>query len=255
MKVVIVEDEEPAVIRLKKLISEVDDTIEVVSCLESVSQAAEWFALNQSPDLIFMDIRLADGLSFDIFDLVRVEVPVIFTTAYNEYALKAFKVNSVDYLLKPINRDELRSAIGKYRMRYRSPEVAMEGFNVKLNQLLAQFSQNYKSRFFVKVGQHFKSVSIDEIVCFFVEEKNTFIMDREEKTMAVDSSLDQLGKQLDPQLFFRINRNFLINLNFVSDVIIYSGSRLKVKLKFGQYPNDILVSREKVNAFKDWMDR
>jgi len=255
MKVVIVEDEEPAVIRLKKLIAEVDDTIEVVSCLESVSQAAEWFTVNQSPDLIFMDIRLADGLSFEIFELVKIDVPVIFTTAYNEYALKAFKVNSVDYLLKPINRDDLGNAVGKYKSLYKNPQVELESFHVKLNQLLNQVNQNYKSRFFVKVGQRYKSVSVDEIACFFVEEKSTFIMNREEKTLAVDSSLDQLAKTLDPQFFFRVNRNFLINLNFISDVIIYSGSRLKVKLKCGKYPGEILVSREKVNAFKEWMDR
>ncbi|RKD91950.1 LytR/AlgR family response regulator transcription factor [Mangrovibacterium diazotrophicum] len=255
MKVVIVEDEEPAVIRLKKLISEVDDRIEVIACLESVSQAAEWFVVNSSPDLIFMDIRLADGLSFEIFELVKVEAPVIFTTAYNEYAMKAFKVNSVDYLLKPISRDDLGAALEKFRSLYQNSQSDLKGFQTKLNQLLAQFNQTYKSRFFVKVGQRYKSVSVDEVACFFVEEKSTFILDREEKMLAIDSSLDQLGKQLDPQRFFRVNRNFLVNLNFVSDVIIYSGSRLKVKLKNGHQPGDILVSREKVNAFKEWMDR
>jgi DNA-binding LytR/AlgR family response regulator len=220
-----------------------------------VSQSAEWFSTHEQPDLIFMDIRLADGLSFEIFDLVAIKSPVIFTTAYNEYALKAFKVNSIDYLLKPIDPDELRRAIGKYKALFSSPAHPETNTQLDMQKLLAQFANSYKTRFFIKVGQHYKSIPVQEIESFFVQEKSTFLMNAEGKTLDIDYSLDQLGDMLDPRLFFRVNRSFLVNLNWIKDVVIYSGSRLKVKLASGNYNEPILVSRDKVSQFKKWMDR
>lgn len=255
MKVVIIEDEEPAAQKLKKFLSELSEPVEVLDCLESVSQAAEWFSTHQHPDLIFMDIRLADGLSFEIFDLVSIKSPVIFTTAYNEYALKAFKVNSIDYLLKPVDADELRRAIDKYKVIFSAstfPEVSMQ---LGMQKLLAQFSNSYKSRFFIKGGQHYQSISVQEIESFFVQEKSTFLMHAEGKMLDIDYSLDQLSDMLDPALFFRVNRSYLLNINWIKDVVIYSGSRLKVKPASGKYNEPILVSRDKVSLFKKWMDR
>jgi len=255
MKVLIIEDEEPAARKLKKLLSELNEPLEIIDCLESVSEAAEWFSTHEQPDLIFMDIRLADGLSFEIFDLVTINAPVIFTTAYNEYAVKAFKVNSIDYLLKPIDPEELRRAIDKYKALFINP--AMTGFNLSsgMQTLLAQFVNSYKTRFFIKVGQHYKSVPVHEIESFFVQEKSTFLMSVGGKALDIDYSLDELGDMLDPATFFRVNRSYLVNIESIEDVVIYSGSRLKVKLSTGKYREPILVSRDKVSTFKKWMNR
>ncbi|MGD9930893.1 MAG: LytR/AlgR family response regulator transcription factor [Mangrovibacterium sp.] len=255
MRVLIIEDEEPAVVRLKKLLSELDEQVEVLGCLESVSQSATWFTGNPPPDLVFMDIRLADGLSFEIFDLAPVSAPVIFTTAYNEYALKAFKVNSIDYLLKPIVPDELKNAVNKYKTHYANVNGAIPTLQENMQKLLAHFSGSFKSRFFIKVGQRYKSITVQEIESFFVQGKSTFLTTASGKTLDIDHSLDQLGNMLDPCLFFRVNRNFLVNINYISEVVIYSGSRLKLKLHAGTYPEAILVSRDRVSPFKRWMDR
>lgn len=255
MRVLIIEDEEPAVVRLKKLLSELDGPLEVLGSLESVSQSAAWFSVNPAPDLVFMDIRLGDGLSFEIFDLVPISAPVIFTTAYNEYALKAFKVNSIDYLLKPIAPDELQRAVNKYKTLYANTNGAIPNLQENMQKLLAHFSSFFKSRFFIKVGQRYKSIPVQEIESFFVQGKSTFLTTASGKTLDIDHSLDQLGNMLDPGLFFRVNRNFLVNINYISEVVIYSGSRLKLKLHSGAYPEAILVSRDKVTPFKHWMDR
>ncbi|WP_423129452.1 LytR/AlgR family response regulator transcription factor [Gaoshiqia sp. Z1-71] len=255
MKVLIIEDEEPAVVRLKKLLDGLDDPVEVLDCLESVSQSAAWLAANPAPELVFMDIRLADGLSFEIFDLVQVNAPVIFTTAYNEYALKAFKVNSIDYLLKPVNPAELQSAVNKYKTWVARPGTFVPAFQENMQKLLSHFAGLYKTRFFIKVGQRYRSVPVHETESFFVQEKSSFMRTTDGKTLGIDYSLDQLAGLLDPELFFRVNRNFLVNINCISEVLIYSGSRLKLKLRSGNYPETILVSRDKVSPFKRWMDR
>lgn len=255
MRIVIIEDEEPAARKLKKLLSELSEPVEILDCLESVSQAAEWFPTHEQPDLVFMDIRLADGLSFEIFDLVAINSPVIFTTAYNEYALKAFKVNSIDYLLKPIDPDELHRAIEKYRMLFSKPAQPETNIQSGMQKLLAEFARSHKTRFFIKVGQHYRSIPVQEIESFFVQEKSTFLMHTDGKAMDIDYSLDQLGNMLDPALFFRVNRSYLVNINWIKDVVIYSGSRLKLKLASGKYNEPILVSRDKVSPFKKWMDR
>jgi DNA-binding LytR/AlgR family response regulator len=254
MKILIIEDEEPAVKKLKKLLSELDEPVKIIGCLESVSQAAEWFASQNEPDLIFMDIRLADGLSFEIFELTTIQAPVIFTTAYNEYALKAFKVNSIDYLLKPIDPLELKNAINKYKTLLAATKPIPD-LQKNMQKLLSRFSETYKTRFFVKVGQRFKSLPVQEAAYFFVQGKSTFLMTAEGKTIDIDYSLDQLGEMLNPENFFRVNRSFLVNIDHVKEVAIYSGSRLKVKLYHENFPEAIIVSRDKVSLFKRWMDR
>ena len=255
MRVVIIEDEEPAVIKLKRLLKETGEPVDVLASLESVSQAAEWFSTHPEPDLIFMDIRLADGLSFELFNLVSIQSPVIFTTAYNEYAIKAFKVNSIDYLLKPIEPADLDAAIAKYKTLFGNSGKLPKELQQDIQKLLSQFTEKYKTRFFVKVGQRYKPVPVHEIECFYVQGKSTFLLYGDGKSIDIDYSLDQLGSILDPDLFFRVNRNFLINMNSVKEVVIYSGSRLKLKLNRGNYPEDIIVSRDKVSQFKKWMDR
>ncbi len=255
MKVIIIEDEEPAAQKLKMLLSELSEPVEVLDCLDSVSQAAEWFSTHEQPDLIFMDIRLADGLSFEIFDLVPIKSPVIFTTAYNEYALKAFKVNSIDYLLKPIDPGELHRAMDKFKTLFSGSDLQEPNIQSGMQKLLAQLASSHKTRFFIKVGQHYRSIPVQEIESFFVQEKSTFLMNLEGKTLDIDYSLDQLAEMLNPELFFRVNRSYLVNINWIKDVLIYSGSRLKIKLASGKYNEPILVSRDKVSDFKKWMNR
>lgn len=247
MKVVIVEDEALAAEKLQRLLQKVDVQIEVVKVLESVEEAVNWFSQNTVPDLVFMDIQLDDGISFDIFDAIKMDVPVIFTTAYNEYAIRAFKVNSVDYLLKPIEAEALSAAIQKFRKHFE----ASGDFEAKISKVFNQLSVKYKSRFFVKVGIHFQSIAVEKICCFFVEERCTFMKTTDGKTYDLDYSLEQLQNMVDPGQFFRINRNYLVNINCIGEIISYSTNRLK--LMIGK--TEQIVSREKVTEFKQWMDR
>ncbi len=247
MKVVIVEDERLASKRLESLLKKAEPGIEVIQILESVEDAVNWFSQNTKPDLIFMDIQLDDGISFEIFDAVKIEAPVIFTTAYNEYAIRAFKVNSVDYLLKPIEEEALATAIQKFKKLF----AETWDFETKIAKAIGEISTQFKSRFFIKVGIRFKSIQIENICSFFVEERNTFLRTNEGKNYDLDYSLDQLQKMVDPNLFFRINRNYLVNINCIDEIVSYSTNRLK--LKIGKIEQ--IVSRDKVSDFKQWMDR
>lgn len=247
MKVVIVEDEALAAEKLAHLLQKANPGIEVVQHIESVEDSINWFQQNPAPDLVFMDIQLDDGISFEIFDAVKMEAPVIFTTAYNEYAIRAFKVNSVDYLLKPIDESALLAALGKYRKHfYTAGDVESRIFKA-FNQLSAK----YKTRFFVKTGLRFHSVPVEKICNFFVEERCSFMKTTEGKIFDLDYSLDQIEKMINPELFFRVNRNFLVNINCIDEIVAYSSSRLK--LKSGK--TEIIVSRDNVAEFKQWMDR
>lgn len=250
MKVVIIEDERLAADKLQSLIKQVDPEIEVKAKLESVEESVNWLASNPSPDLIFMDIQLDDGISFEIFDAIKVEAPVIFTTAFDQYAIRAFKVNSVDYLLKPINKEALADALEKHRKLFSEKD----NFESQFSKVIRQLSPSYKSRFFVKVGLRFKSIPVENISCFFVEERSTFLKTEKNKNYDLDYSLDHIQKMLNPELFFRINRNFLVNINFISEIISYSTSRLKLKLENCSDEN-LIVSRDKVPEFKEWLDR
>lgn len=249
MKVVIIEDERLAAEKLESLLKQTGAEIKVVAKLESVEESVNWLTSNPTPDLIFMDIQLDDGISFEIFDAVKVEAPVIFTTAFDQYAIRAFKVNSVDYLLKPIGRNALETALEKYQRIFKPA-----GMEDKLSKVFEQLAKQWKTRFFVKVGVHFQSVPVGEICCFFVEERCSFLKTQNGKNYALDYSLDQLQKRVDPELFFRINRNFFVNINCIAEILSYSTTRLKLKLK--NFEDDgLIVSRDKVSEFKQWLDR
>ncbi len=249
MKAVIIEDERLAAEKLVSLIEQSDADISIIARLESVEESVNWFTVNSPPDLIFMDIQLDDGVSFEIFEAVRIEAPVIFTTAYDQYALRAFKVNSVDYLLKPISKEALELAIKKFRNVYSPVEV-----NEKITRVYEQLVTQWKTRFFVRIGNHFQSVPVDDIASFFVEERCTFLRTRSGKNYALDYSLDQLQKKVNPEFFFRINRNFMVHMDSITEIFSYSSTRLKIKLQNFSV-DGLIVSRDKASEFKHWLDR
>jgi len=252
-KVLIVEDEKPAADWLKQLILKFNPQISVLSVIDSVSGAVEWFQTNQAPDLVFMDIQLADGLSFEVFEHVKVNCPVIFTTAYQEYAIKAFKVNSVDYLLKPIAFKELETAFKKFEDHAKSFESAPSVTVELLNKVQEMLQKQYKTRFVIKVGEHLKSIEIEDILFFYSLEKATYLCTANFKTYDIDYSLDRICEMVDERRFFRINRKYILSNTSIADIIFYSNSRLKIKLRKPDEDN-IIVSRDKVAAFKQWLD-
>ena len=244
----IIEDEKPAArLLLRKLTLLGFQQIEM---LHSVSQAKKWFSENKSPELIFLDIQLSDGHSFEIFEGLEISSAIIFTTAYDEFALKAFKMNSVDYLLKPISEEELAIAVEKFERTRRKPqEISIQ----EIRALLIPESSRYKSRFSVKIGHSIKLIAVDEIECIYSENKGTYIYTRDHGQYLLDSSLDQLEVQLDPAKFFRISRSHLIHITSIKNIAVHSNSRLRIE--FQNYPSsDVIVSRERVNDFKSWLD-
>jgi len=245
MNVLIVENEKPAVVGLSKLINKIDASINIVGTTESVESTINWFLNNSSPDLIFMDIQLDDGLCFEIFELIKLEIPVIFTTAYDEYLLSAFKVNSVDYLLKPLEETALLNAIEKFKSIHYQKSVSKD-----LLASLFKEKSGYKSRFLIKVGEHFRSIQTNEISCFYILERATFIRTFSDKDYSVDYSLENLKRTISPDKFFRINRNCIVNVDAISDILIYSSSRLIIKLKGNKPIYDLIVSKDKVSEFK-----
>lgn len=250
MKVLIIEDEQPASRKLIRLIGEIDASIEIAGILESVEQATNWLLNNPHPELIFMDIQLEDGICFEIFENCVVKAPVIFTTAYDEYSLKAFKVNSVDYLLKPIVFEELKNAIEKFKtVHHQKVDFTL------IESFINQLQPKTKERFLVKIGEHYRSIPVSGINCFFIKERCNFINVDKGKNYAIDFSLDKAEDIIDSKMFFRVNRNFIINFLAIQDVIIYSSSRLKIILTNWEEKGEILVSRERVADFKEWMDR
>jgi DNA-binding LytR/AlgR family response regulator len=250
MTVLIIEDEQPASQKLVRLIKEIDAGIMIAGIIESVEQATNWLLCHPSPDLIFMDIQLEDGICFEIFENYNIQTPVIFTTAYDEYSLKAFKVNSVDYLLKPIVPDELKNAIEKFKSIHHQK---MDFGKVEL--LINQLQPSTKERFLIRIGEHYRSVQVSQINCFFIKERCNFICTDNGKSYPIDYSLDKIEKMLDPKMFFRVSRNFIIHFSAIQDIVIYSSSRLKILLTGWNKSDEILVSRERVADFKVWMDR
>ena len=247
MNVLIIEDEKIAADHLEMLLKSKHSDIQIMDKLESVRRAVA-FLKEEQPQLIFMDIQLADGLSFEIFEQLELKVPVIFTTAYDHYALQAFKVNSVDYLLKPIDEEELARAMQKFQSVYQQ-----ESSNADLIELTRQMLQKeYKKRYMVKKGNHIRSLAIEDIAYFHSAGKNCFAESFEHEEYLLDYTLDQLELFSDPNRFFRINRKYIICIDAIEDIIPYSGNRLKVKLKACKDP-DVLVSRERVRKFKQWL--
>ncbi len=250
MKVVIVEDEQLAAEKLAGLLVQTEPGIQIVKVLESVEESVNWFATHNAPDLVFMDIQLEDGISFEIFEAIKITAPVIFTTAFDQYAIRAFKVNSIDYLLKPISKEDLNTAISKFKSLHLDEYLLEE----KVSRVIEQFTRRFKSRFLIRVGTRFQSVPVSKICSFFVEERCTFLQTREGKRYDLDYSLDQLQTMTDPEQFFRVSRNFLVNINCIEEIISYSATRLKLKLE-NSSGEGIIVSRDKVSEFKRWMDR
>lgn len=245
---IIIEDEKPSARRLQRMLEKLK--IEVITTLNGVEEAITWFQHNPHPGLIFLDIQLSDGLSFEIFENVEIRSPIIFTTAYDEYALRAFKLNSIDYLLKPIDSEELETAIIKFRDNHALQKEIQSLSNLK--SLLNLPTNDYKKRFTLQVGQHLKLVNIEEVSCFYSENKGTYLHTTTNRSHLLDCSLEKLEPELDPNSFYRVNRKFLINLSNISDIVTYSNQRLEVKLKdFNE--QQIIVSRERVKAFKEWL--
>lgn len=253
MKVLIIEDEAPAFRRLEKILLEIDPSIEIVEVLDTVEDAVKWIKNHEQPDLALMDIQISDGISFQIFDQIEVKCPVIFTTAFDEYLLKAFKVNSIDYLLKPIKKKDLERSLDKYRNLRAS--FGQKGLDMAA--LLSQINlteTNYKSRFLVKQGDKMLAIRAEDIVCFQSKHGVVHINTRNEKTYLSDFTLDELTNQLNPQLFCRSNRQFIVNADYINTVHKHFKGKLLVELDHFD-EEQILVSSEKATAFKQWLDQ
>ncbi|PKP47089.1 MAG: DNA-binding response regulator [Bacteroidetes bacterium HGW-Bacteroidetes-11] len=250
MKIVIIEDEELAARRLEGMIKECDSSIEVIARLESVEDSVEWFRNHPSPDLIFLDIHLEDDLSFAIFEKVKVDAPVIFTTAYDEYAIRAFKMKSIDYLLKPIVQEELARSLDKFH-EFSSPKPQQD-METLFRMFVKPGQPDYKERFSVTIGQKIKTFPINEISWFYSEEGITFMVTNDNHQYPIDFSLDDLTDMLDPKFFFRINRQFIIKMEAIGNIHIYPKSRLKLELK-PVSTKEVFVSRDKVTKFKQWL--
>lgn len=252
MNFLIVEDEILSAERLAAMIGRiVPDSVHLKTC-DSVKAALKWLKNNAAPDLAFFDIQLADGLSFEIFDRTKVVFPVIFTTAFDEYAIQAFKVNSIDYLLKPVDENELSKALEKFNKGFFHSSFRLE--YESLIRTLNLPGNTYKNRFLIKVGDHLRMIPVDEIAYFFSREKYTYIHSLKDRDYGLDFSLEQVATFINPEDFFRVNRSHIVSLKAIDDILVYSGSRLKLRLNV-KIDEDIFVSREKVSEFKSWLDR
>ena len=254
MKILLIEDEDLAVKKLRKTLNAVDPSLEVVGTADSIKSAVQWIGDNPSPDLILMDIELSDGQSFEIFNLVEVICPVIFTTSYDEYALKAFKVNSVDYLLKPIQIEELKAAIDKFKS-LRGTDNSTSNFDFLVKELRQKLQpKEYRKRFLVKQGQKLISVETDEISYFFSDGRLNFFKTVDNHMFVVDYTMEELEDMLDSQQYFRISRSFYVSVRSIAKIEDYFGNRLILTL-IPHVDKQALVSREKVTAFKKWMGK
>jgi two-component system LytT family response regulator len=254
MHVLIIEDEAPAARRLEQLIRQYDSTVSVSGVLESVGAAVRWLSSHPAPDLIFMDIQLADGISFDIFRQTEVKTPVIFTTAYDEYALQAFKVNSIDYLLKPIEQESLNESMRKYyqlKEQFIQPEPALLR---DLMQSLQGGQKAYKSRFLVKLGDRLVFIFTQQVAYFMAEDKLVFIVTSDNKKYNTDYSLDELENLLSPNDFFRINRQYITHIQSIKNIHHYFNGKLKLNLH-PEPAQEVLISRERAALFKKWLDQ
>jgi len=257
MRVFIIEDEIPASEKIVRLINRYDESIEVAGSAMSIKQAVHWLKEDGKADLLFMDIQLTDGLSFDIFKQVNFDIPVVFTTAYNEYAIDAFKANGIDYLLKPITFEAVSNSLKKFKSlknKLQEPEQTGATAIIDLQSALEMLSKReYKTRFMVKIGEHIRSITTDNIDLFYAEGRNGYIVTNEGRRLIIDYKLETLDEMLDPKKFFRVNRTYIIEINAIKDVLVYSNSRLKIILS-QSFDREIIVSREKVNQFKTWFD-
>ncbi|GHC53251.1 LytR/AlgR family response regulator transcription factor [Ulvibacter litoralis] len=251
MNVLIIEDEKPSARRLQRMLERLD--LSVATMLHTVEESIAWFGANEHPDLIFLDIQLSDGLSFEIFDSVEVKSSIIFTTAFDEYALQAFKLNSIDYLLKPIDEEELEAAVLKYQSLQPKAQNLQLNFDDIKKLLTNPVEREYKKRFTTKIGQHIKMISVEEIECFYSENKGTYAHTTDGRDYLLDTTLEQLEEELEPKTFFRISRKFYININAIKDIISYTNSRLQLKLNTFK-EQEVIVARERVKDFKLWLE-
>ena len=255
MKVLIVEDEPYARNELKRLLAKVPAEITVIECIDSVEDTVDWLRENAPPDLLFLDIQLSDGLSFEIFSQVEVSVPVIFTTAYDEYAIKAFKVNSIDYLLKPIKLEDLTTAVKKFENL--ASRFGQSASGIKLEQiekLLDLQKPAYKARFIARVGDQIKHVEIKDVAYFKAEDNEVMLITNENNRYIIDYTLDQLVGLLNPDDFFRVNRSYIVTPPAIQKISKYFNSRLHLELRPAA-DDTVLISRVKVPEFMNWMDK
>ncbi|WP_181304311.1 LytTR family DNA-binding domain-containing protein [Rufibacter sp. XAAS-G3-1] len=259
MNILLIEDEYLASEKLEAQLLRYDPTIEVVATIDSIRNAVKWFESNPAPDLAFLDIHLSDGNSFEIFQKVKVDCPIIFTTAYDEYAIKAFKVNSIDYLLKPISNEDLGTAMDKFKALRQSQPAAPA---LDMQQIMALLNKNsstaeaphYKNRFLVKSGQKIRSVSTDEIAYFYAEDKIVFLITTGGQRFITDYTLDTLQELLDPEKFSRLNRQFIAHIHSIDEIHPYLKGRLKVYVK-PVTDKEIIISNERAAAFKEWLGK
>jgi two-component system, LytTR family, response regulator len=248
MKIVIIEDEEPASDRLKKMVNAIIPHAEITAAIESVSAAVKWFQKHPCPDLVLMDIQLSDGNSFDIFKEVKVDCPIIFTTAFDQYAIKAFKLNSVDYLLKPIKKDELAAAIKKYESNVKQPSADYS----KLIEMISSTTAKHQKRILIRFRDVIKTIEINDVAYFFVENKITYAKTHQNMQYTLDYNLDEVENISDPNTFFRINRQFIVNIDAIEKMVSYTKSRVKLILK-PSISSETIVSTERSPEFKTWL--
>ena len=254
MKILIIEDENAAARRLEKLLGEIAPEAEIVGRLDSVEAAIEWFQHNPQPELILLDIHLADGASFEIFEHVKIKSPVIFTTAYDEYALQAFKVNAVDYLLKPIKTNELAEAIEKFKRVFQSAPAAADYSGLLQTLRMQEGGQSYLRRMLIRFSNSFRLVDMSDAAYFYTKDKITFLVTKSTaKRFPVDYPLDKLEGLLDPAVFFRINRQFIVNVSAIKEMHPYSKSRVKIDLEPPMADLETIVSTERSSEFKKWL--
>jgi DNA-binding LytR/AlgR family response regulator len=249
MKVIILEDETRAAGYLERLIQKVAPEMAVVAKIESVREAVPYLEAHGDIGLIFSDVQLADGLSFEIFKQVAVSCPIIFTTAYDHYAIEAFKTNGIDYLLKPVEEERLTKAIEKSKLF--TPSLALEKMLMLGNTVSAK---TYKARFMVKVGDKIKSIPVEEILAYYSLEKATYLHTNSNRDYCIDYSIDQLETLLDPALYFRISRKYIVSIQACTNILAWTNSRMRLKIE-GINDENIIVARERVQEFKEWLDR
>jgi two-component system LytT family response regulator len=253
MTTLIIEDEEPAYRRLQKMLKELEPDHVLLDQVVSVSSAVKFFKENDAPDLIISDIQLADGVSFEIFKQVDIKCPVIFTTAYDQYAIEAFKVNSIDYLLKPVKKEELEKAVSKFKsLKPATAAAPAIDINKLLQSLQPATSTDYKKRFVVRYGEHIKTIDVEDVVYFYTEDKATFLCTKDARRFVIDFNLDTLDSILDPKVFFRINRQYIISIHSIAEMFAYSKSRVLIKLNPAS-KHETIVSTERSADFKHWL--
>ncbi|MCB0488362.1 MAG: LytTR family DNA-binding domain-containing protein [Cyclobacteriaceae bacterium] len=254
LNVLIVEDETPAADKLERYLKKYSEGISILHRIDTVKESVEWLRDHQAEvDLIFMDVQLKDGISFSIFQEIKIEKPIIFITAYNEFALDAFKVNSIDYLLKPITFTDLSVSLKK--MESLSSQLR---WNEEKNKTITQNlsgspAKSYKNRFMVKLGEHIRSITSEEISFFFADGRDVYLITNQLRKFIIDYTLEGLDEILDPKQYYRVNRSYIVNISSIQDVVVYSNSRLKITPNI-KWEKEIIVSRDKVNDFKQWFD-